>query len=101
MSYRCLDCGHTSRGKFPHGKCPACSSYRIKGQFERMVYEREKPRKTLVQSVLMLLLWAALLYGVWDRYAKHWFLEEPQSTALELQSINEKTVNSMALYSRQ
>jgi|SRR5690554_1156440 len=89
MSYRCLECGHRAKGKFPHGRCPACSSYRIKGQFNRVIYEQEKPRKTLIQSVVMLILWAALFYGVWDRYAKHWFIKSLPTTKASLQWADE------------
>ncbi len=90
MSYCCLDCGHVSRGKFPHGKCPACRSYRVKSQFEKIHYHAEKSRKHKLQSMIMLILWAALLYGAWDRYAKPWFITE-QAKPIETPMIYDKT----------
>jgi predicted ATP-dependent serine protease len=68
MAYRCLDCSNQSTRKFPAGRCPACGSYNIKSAHTALVYEKEKPKKTVFGVVLMGLLWGLLLFGIWDRY---------------------------------
>ena len=69
MSYRCLDCSNSASKKFPGGKCPACGSYNVKSDFAKIRYaEKEKPKKTLIEILVMSGLWGLLLYGVWDRF---------------------------------
>jgi predicted ATP-dependent serine protease len=68
MAYQCLDCSNQSSKKFPAGRCPACNSYNIKSDRQGMVYEKDKPKKTLAEILIMSVLWGALLLGVIDRY---------------------------------
>ena len=66
MAWQCLDCSNRSSRQFPGGKCPACGSFNIKSRGMRYA-EPEKPRKTLLEIVMMVALWALLLYGFWDK----------------------------------
>ena len=71
MGWRCLECGHSGSRKFPAGRCPACRSYRIQSDRQPLrVAEPEKPRKTLLELLLMLTLWGLLLYGAWDKFIR-------------------------------
>jgi hypothetical protein len=75
MSSRCLDCSYKAGKKFPGGNCPACGSFNIKtsGSIEKVSWEPEKRQRTFLETVLMLQLWAIIIYGAWDRYIRHWF----------------------------
>lgn len=68
MAYRCLECGNRASKKFPGGRCPACDSYNIKSSVGVVSHEREKPKKTLFEIIVMSLLWGLFLWGIWDRY---------------------------------
>lgn len=70
MAYRCLDCGNRSSKKFPGGRCPACDSYDIKSDRIPLSHEKEKPKKTLLEIMIMSVLWGLLFLGVWDRYLR-------------------------------
>jgi|JI8StandDraft_1071087.scaffolds.fasta_scaffold633578_1 hypothetical protein len=71
MAYICNDCGNRSSRRFPGGKCPACDSFNIRGTaMNTRQALREKEPKTLFELLLMLLLWGALGYGVWDRFLR-------------------------------
>lgn len=75
MAYRCLDCGYQAARKFPAGRCPACDSFNIKSTQpvdDEAKPRREKEPKTLIELVLMVGLWALLLYGAWDKYLRDW-----------------------------
>lgn len=83
MAYQCLDCGNRSSRKFPGGKCPACASYNVQSRADKFSYTPEKPRKTLLEIVLLILLWGALAYGVWDRYLQDGLMPESASPVVE------------------
>ena len=68
MAYQCLDCSNRSSKKFPAGRCPACNSYNIKSDRQGKVYEKDKPKKTLSEILIMVVLWGLLLLGLVDRY---------------------------------
>ncbi len=68
MAYRCLDCSNQSSKKFPAGRCPACDSYNIKSDHRGLLYEKEKPKKTMAEIFIMAVLWALLIAGIVDRY---------------------------------
>lgn len=71
MAYLCNDCGNKSSKKFPQGKCPACDSFNIKSTHTGTRQAiREKEPKTLLELVLMVLLWGLLIYGAWDKYVR-------------------------------
>lgn len=71
MAFICNDCGNKSTKKFPAGKCPACDSFNIKStQISTKQAIKEKEPKTLIELVIMALLWGLLAYGVWDKYIK-------------------------------
>lgn len=67
----CRDCGNKSSKKFPGGKCPACDSYNVKSTSGTREAIREKEPRTLVELVIMCVVWGLLAYGVWDRYLAH------------------------------
>ena len=68
MAYQCMDCSHKSAVGFSGGHCPGCGSFNIRTARKSMIYEPEKPRKTLLELALMGLLWGLIIYGVWDKY---------------------------------
>lgn len=67
MSFFCKDCGYKAAKRFNAGKCPACDGFNIAKEGEALNYVPER-RRTLIGSVVMVLLWSALLYGLWDQY---------------------------------
>lgn len=69
MAYICNDCGNKSTRKFPGGKCPGCDSFNIKSTHitTRQAIKDKEP-KTLMEIVLLCLLWGVLGYGAWDKY---------------------------------
>ena len=71
MPYLCKDCGNKSSQKFPQGKCPACGSFNIKTppKSTRQAIEEKEP-KTLIEIVILCILWAILGYGFWERFIK-------------------------------
>ena len=72
MSYTCKDCSHTSSKKFPNGKCPACDSYNISStnKLAEPTTKERKP-KTMVEMVILVLLWGLIAYGAWNEYYRH------------------------------
>ncbi|RZU47982.1 hypothetical protein EV700_0951 [Fluviicoccus keumensis] len=79
MPYLCNDCGNKSSRQFPGGRCPACDSFNIRNTTPSTRQAiREKEPKTLLEIVLLCLLWGALAYGAWDRYLRK---EEPAKPA--------------------
>lgn len=71
MAYICNDCGNRSSRQFPGGRCPACDSFSIRSTDKSTRQAiRDKEPKTLLELVLMVLLWGALAYGVWDRFLR-------------------------------
>ena len=68
MTYQCMGCSYRSTKGFSDGSCPGCGSFNIKSIRKSMVYEAEKPKKTLLELAMMFLLWGLIIYGVWDRY---------------------------------
>lgn len=93
MSYQCIDCGNASSRKFTGGKCPACGSYNVKSDFEKISYAPEKRRKTLLEMLIMLLLWGALLFGVWDRYLQPRLMPQSVPDTVK-QQVSETAVKS-------
>lgn len=71
MAFICNDCSYRSTKKFPAGKCPACSSFNIKASHKIAEKAASKPKKTIVEIIVLILVWLALIYGVWDRYIKN------------------------------
>jgi hypothetical protein len=67
MSYRCLDCSYTRKGKFPGGKCPACDSWNI-SRPKTESFGIPKDKKTKMEIFILVLFWGFLIFGVWDRY---------------------------------
>ena len=68
MAYQCMDCSYKSAKGFSGGNCPGCGSFNIKSARKSIVYEPEKPRKTLLELAMMFLLWGLIIFGVWDKY---------------------------------
>ena len=68
MAYQCMDCSYKSGHGFSGGSCPGCGSFNIKNARKSIVYEVDKPRKTLAELVMMFALWALIIAGVWDKY---------------------------------
>lgn len=83
----CRDCGNKSSKKFPGGKCPGCDSFNIKNTNSTSEAIREKEPKTLVEIVIMCLVWAFLAYGVWDKYLS------PEKPAAKPLSHSVETIN--------
>ncbi|MCB1659613.1 MAG: hypothetical protein KDI39_15450 [Pseudomonadales bacterium] len=71
MPYLCKDCGNKSSQKFPQGKCPACGSFNIKTppKSTRQAIKEKEP-KTLIEIVILCILWAVLGYGFWNKFIK-------------------------------
>ena len=71
MAFICNDCGNQSTKKFAQGKCPACDSFNIKTTHKSTKQAiKEKEPKTLIELVVLALLWGLLAYGAWDKYLK-------------------------------
>jgi hypothetical protein len=68
MQYQCGDCSHKSGQGFSGGSCPGCGSFNIKTLRSSVVYEPEKPRKTVFELVVMFVLWGSIIFGLWDKY---------------------------------
>ena len=64
----CRDCGNKSSKKFPGGKCPACDSFNVRNTSSTREAIKEKEPKTLLEIVIMFVVWGLLAFGVWDRY---------------------------------
>lgn len=86
MAYLCNDCGNQSSRKFPGGKCPACDSFNIKSTAPVSTRQaiKEKEPKTLLELVLLCLLWGGLAYGAWDRYLR----QEPPAAERPAAAVN-------------
>lgn len=67
MSYFCNDCGYAASKRFDAGKCPACGGFNIRKNAQPLDYQPDKRRST-ISNIVMVLLWAALLSGLWQRY---------------------------------
>ncbi len=71
MAFICNDCGNKSTQKFLNGKCPACGSFNIKSTHKTTKQAiKEKEPKTLIEIVILILLWGLIGYGVWDKYLR-------------------------------
>ncbi len=68
MAYKCLDCGNKSSNRFSGGRCPACDSFNIKRVNKAIIQPIEKERKTVLEIILMVLLWGLLIYGFWEKF---------------------------------
>ena len=78
MPYLCKDCGNKASQKFPQGKCPACGSFNIKTppKSTRQAIKEKEP-KTLIEIVIMCVLWGVLAYGFWEK-----FIKTPEPTSI-------------------
>lgn len=70
MAFICKDCGNKSTRKFPGGKCPACESYNIRNTSSTREAIREKQPKTLMEILILCVVWILFIYGAWDRYLR-------------------------------
>ncbi|MBK8327628.1 MAG: hypothetical protein IPL02_11770 [Moraxellaceae bacterium] len=71
MAFVCNDCGNKSTQKFLQGKCPACGSFSIKSTHKTTKQAiKEKEPKTLIEIVILILLWGLIGYGTWDKYLR-------------------------------
>ncbi len=71
MAFVCNDCGNKSTQKFLQGKCPACGSFSIKSTHKSTKQAiKEKEPKTLIEIVILILLWGLIGYGTWDKYLR-------------------------------
>jgi predicted nucleic acid-binding Zn-ribbon protein len=73
MAHRCLDCGYRSKkgaeaAGFPAGRCPACGSANIAKTATGKFRDDLKQPKTKIEIAILVLFWAVLIYGIWDRY---------------------------------
>jgi hypothetical protein len=84
MTYTCKDCSHTSSKKFPNGKCPACDSYNISStnKLAEPTTKERKP-KTMIEIVILVLLWGLIAYGAWDKYYPHAPSAKPKTAHIE------------------
>jgi hypothetical protein len=89
MAFICKDCGNKSSTKFPGGKCPACNSYNIRNTNSTREAIREKEPKTLVEIVIMFLVWGLLIYGVWDKFIKPETVKTPAKAVQTIRSPSE------------
>jgi predicted ATP-dependent serine protease len=69
MTYQCNDCSYKSTKGFSSGSCPGCGSFNIKS-VRNIVYEPEKPKKTIAELVIMFALWGSIIFGMWDKYIR-------------------------------
>lgn len=71
--YKCKSCGFKGKVTNDRGGCAACDSMSVK-RLNKPLREQVKERepKTLVEIFIMVVVWALLLYGVWDLYLKPW-----------------------------
>lgn len=70
MAFICNDCSYRSAEKFSGGKCPACDSFNIKADHKTVPKRSNKRQRTTIEFVILIVVWLALAYGVWDRYIK-------------------------------
>lgn len=68
MSYQCGECGHKFKKASTHGACPACASRQVRNLKAAEPVAKEKPTKTKIEIFTMTVLWALLIYGVYDKY---------------------------------
>ena len=72
MAYICNDCSNQSTKRFLNGKCPACDSYNISSTNKFTVTStQERKPKTLIEIVILVLLWGLIAYGGWSKYYRH------------------------------
>jgi predicted ATP-dependent serine protease len=71
MAYRCRSCGNRSAKQFPQGRCPACSSYDVQSNSTLDQQLQHRPsKKTIRDSILLVVLLACLGFGLWDGYIR-------------------------------
>jgi predicted ATP-dependent serine protease len=72
MPIRCLDCGSQHSKASAEGRCIACDSYNLHRVTNSEITKnpRERAPKTLIEIVIMALVWGLLIFGIWDRYIK-------------------------------
>jgi hypothetical protein len=82
MAYICNDCSNQSTKRFPSGKCPACDSYNISStnKLPETTTKTKKP-KTLIEIVILVLLWGLIAYGGWSKYYRHDQPAKPKAVA--------------------
>jgi hypothetical protein len=100
MAFICNDCGNKFTRKFPNGKCPACDSFNIKSTHSVQDTKRairEKEPKTLIELVIMCMVWGLLGYGVWDQYLRKEPAKEKTHTVEAKALSPEQSKNSPAL----
>lgn len=70
--YQCGACGHKFTKASSSGACPACASPLVRvlkgARAEPQEARKEKPTKTKIEIFTMTILWALLIYGVYDKY---------------------------------
>ena len=71
MAVKCLDCGSQHLKVSEQGACLACDSFNVQqvNQSEQKQAKSKEP-KTLIEIFIMALVWALLVYGIWDRYVR-------------------------------
>lgn len=65
--YECQQCQETSDLPFAGGKCTRCGSLNIRNIAKHPVSSKNKSRKGSTKSVLMIILWAYIIYELWQR----------------------------------
>ena len=72
MPIQCLDCGSQQLKVSPEGRCVACDSFNVQRMNDALSVSKKKERepKTLIEIIIMALVWGLLIYGLWDRYLK-------------------------------
>ena len=72
MAYICNDCSNQSTKRFPNGKCPACDSYNISSTNKLAASTKiDRKPKTLIEIIILVLLWGLIAYGAWNKYYRH------------------------------
>ena len=71
MAYRCRSCGNRSAKQFPQGRCPTCSSFDVQSDSRLdQQLQRRPSKKTIRDSVLLVVLLGCLSFGLWDGYLR-------------------------------
>jgi len=83
MAFSCKDCSYTSKKKFPGGKCPACDSFNVSASHKSNAETDARPKRTLMQVCVMIIVWLAFAYAVWDSYFKKEKVIHPSEAVLE------------------
>ncbi len=72
MAYICNDCSNQSTKRSSDGKCPACDSYNMTSTSKPIsATTQQKKPKTIIQFVILVLLWGFIAYGAWHHYFPH------------------------------